>query len=349
VNLDSLLRSLTAAGLSPQLLEGAGGARLVALPHGGRVIGLFADKNADNFLWTHPVLKDADQTRALIHSDAWHNTGGDRTWLAPEVDLFHPDYPDQGRYVQPREFDPGHYEAHRDGSGLRLENRFTALSYRTKENTRLHLVKRVSLLREPFHSRPELGEGLSMAGYCVRTSLAVLDGAERTALGLWHLLQLPHGGDMLIPTTCRTEPKIFFGEVPDGELRVGERLVRYHMRTPGAHKIGIKCTEATGRLAYLWRRGRCWSAVIRSFLVNPSGLYVDCPWDDASDMGYAVEACNVAEPEFGRFSELEYHVPAIGAGTGEARCEDVSHVWAFRGPRVAVRRAVRALLGVCAP
>ncbi len=44
------------------------------------------------------------------------------------------------------------------------------------------------------------------------------------------------------------------------------------------------------------------------------------------------------------FSELEYHVPAIGGGTGLSQVEDRSQLWAFRGARHDIPNIVRALL-----
>ena len=55
-----------------------------------------------------------------------------------------------------------------------------------------------------------------------------------------------------------------------------------------------------------------------------------CRGRDVADLGYAVQACNI-HSALGEFSELEYHVPAIGPGTGRMRSEDVSQTWAFRG------------------
>ena len=62
------------------------------------------------------------------------------------------------------------------------------------------------------------------------------------------------------------------------------------------------------------------------------------------DPGSAVQACNIASG-LGRFSELEYHAPAIGGDTGRDRCEDVSSVWAFRGGEEAIREIARRLIG----
>jgi hypothetical protein len=93
----------------------------------------------------------------------------------------------------------------------------------------------------------------------------------------------------------------------------------------------------------LYRAGEGFALVVRNFFVNPSGEYVDVPWGNTEDLGYAVQACNINN-ELGSFSELEYHVPAIGHGTGSSRAEDISQVWAFRGPLHQIRQLMRSLL-----
>jgi hypothetical protein len=82
---------------------------------------------------------------------------------------------------------------------------------------------------------------------------------------------------------------------------------------------------------------------MRNFFANPSGMYVDVPWTDTGDFGYSTQACNV-KSGLGSFSELEYHCPAIGAGTGRIRYDDESEVWAFRGPEDSIRAIARSLL-----
>jgi len=84
--------------------------------------------------------------------------------------------------------------------------------------------------------------------------------------------------------------------------------------------------------------------IIRNFFVNPSGEYVDVPWRETGNFGFAIQACNV-DSGLGSFSELEYHVPAIGGGTGLTAYEDVSQIWAFRGPAESVQAIARRLLG----
>ena len=86
------------------------------------MLGLFAAGVPENFYWTHPALQSAESAVAFYGSDVWHNSGGDRTWLAPEVDIFFPKFPDldMSTYWQPRELDPGQYEVVSENGTLRL-------------------------------------------------------------------------------------------------------------------------------------------------------------------------------------------------------------------------------------
>jgi hypothetical protein len=346
-DMNRLMKSLAGAGHPARVIQGRDGAKVLVLPHGGRVIGLFAPGTSRNFLWTNPALGAAKSARAFFRADAWCNSGGDRTWLAPEADFFLPNHPQSTLYFQPRQFDPGHYHCVREGDAIRLENDLTLHSYRTGEDLELKIVKRVEPAANPLANLPGFaGAGaLRFAGYALRSALELCGGGVRTAVGLWHLLQLPHGGEMLIPTRARCEPKIYFGAIPRGDLAAEDGLVRWTLRIPGEHKIGVRASAATGRVGYLKGADAEWTLVVRAFEVDPRGLYCDFPWDNPADTGYAVQACNVSNAALGHFSELEYHVPAIGGATGLTRCEDVSQVWAFRGPRAAVRHAATILLG----
>jgi len=325
------------------------GSRLLVLPHGGRVLGLFAPQSDENFYWTHPALNSAAEARAFYASDAWHNSGGDRTWLAPEVDVFLPNFPRLDRYEQPRALDPGRYRVIERKSGFELENRLTLQLSRLQKNVTVKITKSFRPAPNPLrHERGSELQGVAYAGYTQHVSLE-LTGASRTTkaqIGLWSLLQMPHGGDLLLPTFSRNEPRHIFstvGTIPGEDLLVSEHLVRYRMRQKGEHKISLRAAPMTGRAGYLHRSGRQWSLVVRNFVVNPSGEYVDVPWTDPSWFGFAVQACNV-NSSLGAFSEFEYHTPAVGHRSGDRHCTDTSQVWAFRGSRTRILRIARLLV-----
>jgi hypothetical protein len=157
---------------------------------------------------------------------------------------------------------------------------------------------------------------------------------------------MPHGGDLLIPTYSRSQPKIYFGTkgtIGPEDLIVGDHLVRYKMRQDGEHKLGIRAVATAGRVGYLYQENAQWALIIRNFVVNPSGEYIDVPREAQDDLGYLAQACNV-NSGLGSFSELEYHVPAIGKGTGLNRYNDSSQTWAYRGSREAIYEAAHILL-----
>ena len=343
-----LIDTLASIGKPSRPWRGPDGSTVLLLPYGGRALGLFAAGSPENFYWTHPALESAASATEFYQGQQWHNSGGDRTWLAPEVDFFLPQYPQTDVYHQPRELDPGNYRVVQDSDGECLVNRATFLLSRCQARVELEITKRIGPALNPLRNERGLAAlgKVEYAGYTQRTSLRWLEApATATPVGLWNLVQMPHGGELLVATYCRTEPKIFFGAPRPQDVRIVDHGIRYCMNAAGEHKIGIRAAAVTGRIGYRYpaRDGR-WALIVRNVLVDPSGFYADVPWNDPADLGYAVQACNV-NSGLGSFSELEYHAPAIGPGTGRTACEDISQVWAFRGNRAEIDAIANVLLG----
>jgi hypothetical protein len=345
--LEQLVDTLTQAGKPPHVVRSPAGAAVLLLPYGGRVLGLFAPQVGENFYWTHPELQTVAAAREFYQSSDWHNSGGERTWLAPELDFFFPDYPNRERYWQPRQLDPGDYRLICDERGARLVNRLKCLLSRTKTTVELEITKSIGPAPNPLrHEFQGDLSGLAYAGYSQETTLQLLacQGDPQVQVGLWNLIQMPHGGDLLVATCGQSYPAVVFGALSPQDLAVGDHLVRYRMRACGEQKISFRAVTVTGRIGYRYQaRDGSWSLVIRNVFINPSGQYVDVPWDAPDAFGYAVQACNINSP-LGQFSELEYHVPAVSPDPGRRCCADVSQVWAFRGRREQIDAVVHALL-----
>jgi hypothetical protein len=324
------------------LYESTDGSRILQLLHGGRILGLSSAADDLNFYWTNPLLESPESARDFFRGNNWRNSGGDRTWLAPEIDIFFPKFPnlDMSTYWQPRELDPGHYVL----KSNRMVNALNLTLSRTKQRVELEISKWVGPALNPLRYEQEWREDetLKYAGYTQHTALRLMHKTD-SMIGLWNLVQMPHGGELRVPTFGRAEPKIYMGEIGKDDLMTSDGLVRYRMRAKGEHKIGLRATAMTGRVGYLFQRNDEASLIIRNFFVNPSGEYVDVPWRTTEAFGYAVQACNV-NSQLGSFSELEYHVPAIGGHTAREYCEDVSQIWAFRGPAARVHQAAQLLL-----
>jgi hypothetical protein len=344
----TLLTALDAVGKTTATLSNAAGQSVMVLPYGGRVLGLFSEQIAPNFLWTNPALRRTETTRELFKSIGWHNSGGDRTWLAPELDFFFPSFPDVSVYLQPRQLDACRYSCSESETEISLDAEFDIHSFRSETNFSVRISKSISLTGDPLTGRRTSGilNDVQFAGYRMRTCLVSRGPHPRNEwLGIWNLLQLPGGGEFVAPTYHRVEPTIFFGNVPADHLRSDSRMIHYRMQAKGEQKICIPALATTGRMGYRYVIDGQHALVVRSFVVDPGGAYKDVCCANPADDGYAVQACNINSDSLGCFAEMEYHVPAIGGHAGSRISEDVSFVWAYRGRREEIERAGHLLLG----
>ena len=164
-------------------------------------------------------------------------------------------------------------------------------------------------------------------------------------LGIWNLIQLPAGGHIIIPTVRKSYPRDYFDKTGPSHLRVTSRFIYFSLDAKEQHKIGVRASSTIGRMGYMRPlEGERKTLVVRNFLVNPSGEYVDIPWDNRNNSGYAIQCYN-DDGNLGSFGEIEYHTPAIGAGTGMTAYQDRSQVWAFAGKEQDINRVCQYLLG----
>ncbi len=352
ISLSQLQLTLEAADKQTLLFRSADGSQVLQLLHGGRVLGLSGPSQDSNLYWTNPALENAESARQFYAGDDWHNSGGDRTWLAPEVDFFFPQFPnlDMSTYWQQRQLDPGNYQVVDCDGQRRMVNQMVLKVSRTKKEIPLEIAKWVGPAANPLRYEDQWkgDASITYAGYTQHTALRILgDGLSETAVGLWNLVQMPHGGKLHIATYDRASPKVYMGEIAAADLVVADRSVCYRMHAAGEHKLGLRAVSVTGRVGYQYSTEGRHVLIIRNFFVNPSGEYVDVPWRETGNFGYAVQACNV-NSKWGAFSELEYHVPAIGGATGVSSCEDVSQIWAFSGSLDGIRKVAAALLPMTA-
>src|SRR5689334_12873681 len=215
--MEKLIHTLNAAGQPTEMYESTDGSNILILPHGGRILGLFAPHGGENFFWTNSELASVESARAYYASDGWHNSGGDRTWLAPEADIFFPNFPKLDTYFQPRQLDPGNYRLERTAEGPRLVNDLSLRLTRSQREVSLRMTKSLAPALNPLRYERSSG-AVDYAGYTLRASLEITGasagGADR--IGLWNLLQLPHGGEMWIPTYSKSSPNLIMGKVVPG-------------------------------------------------------------------------------------------------------------------------------------
>jgi hypothetical protein len=342
-----LTKVLADTGKSCELFVAPDGTRLLMLPYGARALGLYAPGSEESFFWFNPLLEKTETARELLARSGWHNTGGDRTWVSPELDTFFPTA-DSTDYWQPRQLDMCDYAVERTGGGIELSREMTLHLARPNRDARLRLSKWFGPAPNPLRYERDVAAvsgSLEYAGYTQRVAMQSLDKSA-PSVGIWNLAQLPPGGEMLVPLYSRVTPQKCFGDVPADRVTIEDHLLRVKADFAGSHKIAVKAAALCGRTGYVYGRDDRWSLVMRNFFVNPSGEYIDVQRHDPGDFGYGFQMCRVDEVEFGSFCEMEYHAPALGSLPDPSHSEDLSQIWAFRGTRAAIDAAAGKLLGV---
>ena len=147
--MDELIASLTAAGHPPIQLHGKGGSLLI-LPYGGRTLGLY-NQDGHNFFWVNPDLNHAATAETFFTTDGWKNSGGDRTWVAPEVELFISDIDNPAEtYQVPSSLDPGNYTVRHGDGQVTLTNQARVVLNRQEETCEIELAKTIRMTENPL-------------------------------------------------------------------------------------------------------------------------------------------------------------------------------------------------------
>ena len=331
-------------------LRGVEGGALLFLPFGARVLGLFAEDDGPNLFWADSRMARPEEAARVFASSEWVNIGGERTWISPEVDTCIGDIADPWRtYKVSYSMDPGRYMVERNGGAIKASATMRVPIHRKKTTCDVGVEKKIRMIPNPLRSETQVRDWLAevpYVGYELATSFQLLATPDPAVqVGLWNIIALPAGGEMLVPTLGKAAVRTYFGSAGPEHLTVAEGSVRLRIDGRAQYKIGLRAATLRSRAGYLRPLGGgSWALVVRNFAVNPSGEYIDTPWDSPEELGYAFEAYN-DDGKLGAFGELEYHVPAIGGVTGLTSCVDQSQVWAFSGPEERIRAVAKLLLG----
>ena len=344
----SLAATLAEAGHPLLELSAPGQGTLLVLPFAGRILGLFSEPEGDNYLWVNPALATADGAREFIASTGWRHFGGDRIWVSPEVETHVGDLADPwNTYAPAAAVDPGDYTASAEAGAIHLSTPARVKFLRAQVEVPVQIDRTLRLIADPLRTVPELSAlpGVTYAGYEQASTLRLADPAAAPPISLWSLAVVPVAGWMIVPTPEQLAARDFFEPSPADRLLSTPHAVHFRIDGQEQHKIGLQAAALLGRAGYLRALGPGRrSLLVRQWVVNPSGRYIDTPWEARHEPGYAFQSYNGGS-WLGMFGELEYHTPAIGGATGQASLTDVSQLWAYTGPTAAIEAIGRRLLG----
>jgi hypothetical protein len=347
---ENIVHALMHARKTPIELNSEEGFSALVLPFGARLLGLFPS-HASNLLWANPLLERSDTALQFLQTAGWRNTGGGRTWISPERDIHVVDLEDPWKSYRPTEsIDPGTYSSIVADGRVQLKTSGTVTNHRTAAQCSVALEKTFRLIPNPLRRHPgasDLLDEIRYAGVEQNVTLTYADmSPDQFPLSLWDAVNLPARGTLIVPTAGKIVPTDFFEPTSSSHLKCTSHGVRFVFDGLQRHKIAIRATDLlSGRAGYLRQINRDEvSLVVRNFFLNPSGEYVDTPWDNSEDRGYVLECYNDGGTN-GAFGELEYHSRAMGPGTGYSDCCDCAQLWGFQGPENKIRGIMSLLLG----
>lgn len=336
ISLGLVEQRLGEAGMAYTKLPLSQDSIILVMKHGGRILGPFTGSTSSSILWMPSWWSSRETWRNAVSEQFW-NYGGERLWIAPEIQYCIEDRLNlNGSYNLPSEMDPGNYHlTESKDSFVQLEaNMELKALHHTPPTQRISVKRTISPIANPLHalqSRAGLMPGVQFSGY--RHSVHMHINSPNSCLSeTWSIMQVRQGGLSIVPTYGN--PQIGWYYRPKEAHCIDEKqspmIIRHSANS--LFKIGVHSVNLTGRVGYLHSAPETASPylIIRNYRVSPSADYSEEPFATPGEHGYAFHLYNSGNPEE-QFGEVECHGNAIGGASGERSSITELDTWFFEG------------------
>ncbi|MEG0750652.1 MAG: DUF6786 family protein [Oscillospiraceae bacterium] len=347
MKLKQITTALDVEGIKYKMLDAGGGKSIVVTERGGRIFGVYTGEEDEGIFWVPQCFEDTKLFADYLESGAW-NMGGDRIWIAPELQF---SVKDRKKFWEtlktPTAVDPGnwHLTEENDGVVLRQDLRLQAAVIAQGEIS-LSVKRTVRRAENPLRKRSDfsnLMDGLNYSGY---EQLLEISGSGDSSIAAecWNLLQVIPGGNIYIPMYTPSRGVDYYEPATNFET-LTERCVTLKSTGINRYKVGYKAADVMGRIAYAFRRkDDCCCLLVRNFPNNPSALYREEPPLMEGENGFSVHVYN-DDGNSGSFTEIECNLQSIGVPTGYSLSADRVSTWVFYGMEDKLNAVAQRLLG----
>lgn len=346
-----LLARFDEQGLGYSVLHLQNGVRIVVSQHGGRIYGPFLSENGESIFWIPAAFASPNSYAAFHVSGDW-NVGGDRIWIAPEVQYNVTDRSDfWNSYNLPAQVDPGRYQLDQSQPGqVVLTQDMTLQAYNLAHGQKqLHLQRLIRPAANPLRKLEAfeaVDRDVVFAGYEQVITINEATNGSSLVAETWSLIQLNPGGVLLIPATPKVEYSDYYEPIDETLQTIHPDHVRLQITGNRRYKVGYKAAHVFGRLGYFnhLEDGQAYLAV-RNFFNNPSVPYAEEPAHLPGRQGHSIHVYNDGG-DFGGFGELEVNGQTIGGASGNSSMIDQLLLWLYVGAAEQVKEIAVHLLGV---
>jgi len=334
-------------GLKYAVMQAGTDARILVLERGGRVFGpFFGDK--PGILWASRAWQDGYAFRGLLAARDW-NVGGDRVWIAPEVQFHIQDRTDpENTMVIPAAVDPGTYRMESLPDACVLTQDMVLQAYNLADGmAELRLQKCIRLATNPLctlSNCKELMDGVDYSGYSQELMLRRLKNRFVSAEA-WNITQIEPPGEILIPVTQKAEYVDYYEPVDAQHMQRSDQAIWLQASGERRYKVGFKAAQVRGDLLYYGETEGTAYLYIKRFFNNPSAPYAEEPASLFGSSGFSTHVYN-DDGKIGGFAELECNLQPVSASGGWDSSTDTVLNWFFVGPCQKLNRILLALTGV---
>lgn len=338
-------RMLESQNIGYEVLQLDGKWRAIVTRYGGRLLGPFADDQAESVLWITPAMKSEAEFKAFVENRAWC-LGGERFWVNPELRFFckAPELFDETYTVQ-EAIDPGHYalEAGPDGIHLSMDVRLDDLNDGHVKEFSIH--RRYAHAANPLqYIRSCRDLKVDYCGYVQDVDLKDRSPEVKMYLEPWTVTQVNPDGRFVTP---------FFGEfdfvdyyTPVREMqKLCDGYAELRVTGDRKYKVCYRSAQTFGRMGFVKEWGGGWHLMIRNYYNDPSIPYCSEPWGDLGNRGCSTYYYN-DDLSNGGFGEFEHGGATIGLNANRSESHNSSSLWFFFGSQEDIGKIMKTLLGV---
>jgi len=333
-------------GLKYVVMQADPDARIMVLERGGRVFGPFFG-DGDGILWASSAWRNPEEFRRLLADGEW-NVGGDRVWIAPEVQFHIQDRTNPENSMRiPTAVDPGTYRMESLPDVCVLAQCMALRAYNLADGmAELHLQKSVRPVANPLRALSGCAELMGGVDYCGYSQELMLRSLKDNAISAeaWNITQIEPSGEILIPATQKAEYADYYEPVDAEHMQLSDQAVRLKASGERRYKVGLKAAHVKGELVYISEAGGIAYLYIKRFFNNPSAPYAEESASLPGVSGFSTHVYN-DDGKIGGFAELECNLQPV-SGSGERRSStDTVCNWFFVGQLQQLKRVLLALTG----
>ena len=334
-------------GLRYAVMQAGPNECILVLERGGRVFGPFFG-DGDGILWASSAWRYPDEFRRLLANGEW-NMGGDRVWIAPEVQFHIQDRTNPENSMKiPTAVDPGTYRMESSPDVCVLAQCMALRAYNLADGmAELHLRKSIRPAANPLRALSGCAELMGGVDYCGYSQELMLRSLKDNAISAeaWNITQIEPPGEILIPATKRAEYADYYEPVDAQHMQRSDQAIRLKASGQRRYKVGFKATHVKGDLVYFGEAGGTAYLYIKRFFNNPSACYSEEPASWPGVSGFSTHVYN-DDGKIGGFAELECNLQPV-SGTGSRKTStDLVCNWFFMGPLQRLNKIQSALTGM---